>query len=224
MGHYRETESEPRVYGYTRTASAVLAHLICGVFTVFIAVLSRPGTSWFSWHPFCMTMAFSFFMTEAILLFSPHGSPIKKFSHKTKGRVHWMLQCLCVCCAVLGLAAISYNKHLNGKPHFNSWHGLLGLVTVCAVVLQSLAAVPLIYHSLAKGWSLAKLKRYHAASGLVTFVLGSASLLLGLCSAWFTASVSEYIWYMSALCPVLGALVIMNQVSTSYMAKKRLQS
>lgn len=163
-------------------------------------------------------------MTEAILLFSPHGSPIKRFPHKTKGRVHWILQCLCASCAVLGLAAISYNKHLNGKPHFTSWHGLLGLITVCVVGLQSLAAVPLIYHSLAKGWSLAKLKRYHAASGLVTYLLGSASLLLGLSSAWFTAAVGESAWYLSALCPALTALVTMNQVTSAYMAKKRLQS
>lgn len=163
-------------------------------------------------------------MTEAILLFSPHGSPIKRFSHKTKGRVHWILQGLCVSCAVLGIAAIAYNKHLNGKAHFTSWHGLLGLLTVCVVCLQSLAAVPLIYHSLAKGWSLAKLKRYHAASGLVTYLLGSGSLLLGLSSAWFTASVGEYTWYLSALCPAFPALYMMNQVTRAYMAKKRLQS
>ncbi|XP_039972476.1 cytochrome b561 domain-containing protein 2 [Xiphias gladius] len=218
------SESEPRVCAYTRTASAVLTHCVCIVFSVFMALLSRPGTSWFSWHPFCMTLAFSFFMTEAILLFSPDGSPIKRFPHKTKGRVHWILQCLCVSCAVLGLVAIAYNKHLNGKPHFTSWHGLLGLLTVCVVALQSLAAVPLIYHSLAKGWSLAKLKRYHAASGLVTYLLGSVSLLLGLCSAWFTASVGEYAWYLSALCPALSALLIMNQVTSAYMAKKRLKS
>ncbi|XP_045884725.1 transmembrane reductase CYB561D2 isoform X2 [Micropterus dolomieu] len=205
MVHNREPEPEPRVYGYTRTASAVLTHFICFVFTVFIAVLSRPGT-------------------KAILLFSPHGSPIKRFPHKTKARVHWILQCLCVSCAVLGLAAISYNKHLNGKPHFTSWHGLLGLLTVCVVGFQSLAAVPLIYPSLAKGWSLAKLKRYHATSGLITCLLGSGSVLLGLSSAWFTASVREYTWYLSALCPALTALVIMNQVTSGYMAKKRLQS
>ncbi|XP_071351052.1 transmembrane reductase CYB561D2 [Trachinotus anak] len=222
--HNRESEPEPRIYGFTRTASAVLTHFICIFFSVFITFLSRPGTSLFSWHPFLMTLAFSFFMTEAILLFSPHGSPVKRLPHKTKGRVHWILQCLCVSCAVLGLAAISYNKHLNGKPHFTSWHGLLGLLTVCVAGLQSLAAVPLIYHSLAKGWSLAKLKRYHAASGLVTYLLGSISLLFGLCSAWFTASVREHTWYLSALCPALSALIIMNQVTSAYMAKKRLQS
>ena len=163
-------------------------------------------------------------MTEAILIFSPHGSPIKGFSHKIKGRVHWILQDLCVSCAVLGLAAIFYNKHLNSKPHFTSWHGVLGLLTVCVVGLQSLAALPLIYHSLAKCWSLAKLKRYHAASGLITYLLGSMNLLLGLCSAWFTASVSDYTWYLSLLCPAVSALMIMNQVTSAYIAKKRLQS
>ncbi|XP_013132527.1 transmembrane reductase CYB561D2 [Oreochromis niloticus] len=224
MVHKKEPESEPRLYGLTRTASVVLTHLICFGFTVFISVLSRPGTSWFSWHPFLMTLAFSFFMTEAILLFSPEGSPIKSFSHKTKGGVHRLLQGLCASCAVLGFAAIFYNKHLNGKPHFTSWHGLLGLLTVCVVIAQSLAAMPLSYPSLAKGWSLAKLKRYHAASGLITYLLGSASMLLGLCSVWFAGAVREYAWYLSALCLVLSAFVIMNQVSRSYMAKKRFQS
>ncbi|XP_068508508.1 transmembrane reductase CYB561D2 isoform X2 [Syngnathus scovelli] len=171
-----------------------------------------------------MTLAFSFFMTEAVLLFSPNGSLMKKFSHKMKGRVHWMLQCACVTCASLGLATIFYNKHLHGKPHFTSWHGLLGVITVCAAAVQSLAALPLIYHSLVKGWSLAKIKRYHATAGLVTYLLGSVSLLLGLTSGWFTKSVGDAAWYLAALCPVLCALVIMNQVTSAYVAKKRFQS
>lgn len=163
-------------------------------------------------------------MTEAILLFSPHGSPIKTFSHKSKVRVHLTLQCLGVSCAALGLAAIFYNKHLSGKGHFTSWHGLLGVLTVGVASLQSLAAVPLVYHTLAKGWSLAKLKRYHAATGLVSHLLGSVSLLLGLCTSWFTAAVGQHSWYLAALGPTLAALVLMNQVTNAYMAKKRSRS
>ncbi|XP_054641119.1 transmembrane reductase CYB561D2 isoform X2 [Dunckerocampus dactyliophorus] len=224
MVQIKEPEPEPRLFAFTRVASAVLAHFLGVVLTVFVTVLARPGTSWFSWHPFLMTLAFSLFMTQAILLFSPHGSPMKRFSHKVKGRVHWLLQCTCILCAALGLAAILYNKHLQGKPHFTSWHGLLGLLTVCAVGVQALAALPLVYHSLAKGWSLAKLKRYHAASGLVTYLLGGVSLLMGMTSVWFTASVSNAAWYLAALCPVLCGLIIMNQVTSAYVAKKRSQS
>ncbi|KAL6112089.1 cyb561d2 [Pungitius sinensis] len=219
-----ESGAELRIYGCTRAASAALSHCACIAFTAIIALLSRPGTSWFSWHPFLMTLGFSFLMTEAILLFSPHGSPLKALPHKTKARAHWTLQCLCVSCAALGLAAIAYNKHLNGKAHFTSWHGLLGLLAVCAAALQSLAAAPLVWHSLAKGWSLAKLKRYHAATGLVTYLLGSGSLLLGLRSAWFTASVGGYAWYLTAACCAFNALVVMDQVSGAYAAKKRLRS
>lgn len=163
-------------------------------------------------------------MTEAILLFSPHSSPVGKLKHQVKSRLHWILQFSCMSCALVGLGTIFYNKHANGKPHFSTWHGLLGLVTMCAVVLQSVGALPLLYHRLAKGWSLAKLKRYHAAAGLVSYLLGSASLLLGVCSAWFTSSVGGNAWYVAALCPALSALTIMSQVSNAYMTKKRLQS
>ncbi|KAJ8400173.1 hypothetical protein AAFF_G00398670 [Aldrovandia affinis] len=216
-------ESEPRIYGYLRVTCGVADHVLCAAFTVFIAVLARPGSSLFSWHPFLMTLAFSFFMTEAILIFSPVASPIRKFPHKTKGCYHWVLQCLCMVSAGLGLAAISYNKHVNDKPHFSTWHGLTGLLTACGTALQSAGGAPLIYHSLAKGWSLSKLKRYHAASGLVVYLLGSASLVLGMCSLWFTASVRGAGWYLAAACPVLSALVIMNQVTSAYMAKKALR-
>lgn len=135
-----------------------------------------------------------------------------------------MLQCACLLCAALGLAAIYSNKHRNGKAHFTSWHGLTGLVTICVVVLQCSAAVPLIYPSLVKGWSLARLKRYHATAGLLAHLLGSGSLFLGVCSTWFVASVSELAWYLAALCPALCGLAIMDQVTNAYMAKKRLQS
>lgn len=216
-------ESEPKLYRYSRIVCGVSTHVLCAVFTGFMAVLSRPGSSLFSWHPFLMTLGFSFLMTEAVLLFNPYSSPVRKLKHKTKGRLHWVLQCLCACCATVGLCAIVYNKNLNDKPHFTSWHGLIGVITVAVVGLQSLGGLPLLYPKLAKGWSLAKLKRYHATSGLLTYLLGSVSLFLGLCSLWFSSSVSGYVWYLSVLCPVLCALVVMSQVTNAYMARKRMQ-
>ncbi|XP_026993190.1 transmembrane reductase CYB561D2 isoform X1 [Tachysurus fulvidraco] len=218
------SESESSPYRFTRLLCGVFTHLLCAAFTMFVTFVAKPGSSLFSWHPFLMTLAFSFFMTEAVLLFSPYSSPARKLKHQVKSRLHWILQCSCSSCALVGLGTIFYNKHMTGKPHFSTWHGLLGLITVCVVLLQSAAALPLIYHKLAKGWSLAKLKRYHAAAGLVTYLLGSASLLLGVCSAWFTSSVGGTAWYITALCPALSALTIMSQVTNAYMAKKRLRS
>ncbi|XP_028818171.1 transmembrane reductase CYB561D2 [Denticeps clupeoides] len=214
--------AEPRVLALSRLVCGLLTHLLVLVFSVFVAVLAKPGSSLFSWHPFLMTASF-FFMTEALLLFSPHCSPAWKLTHASRSRIHWALQCLSVTCACLGLVAISFNKHLNEKPHFTTWHGLVGIATVLVVAVQCVAGLPLVYIKLAKGWSLSRLKRYHATSGLTVYLLACSSLLLGTCSIWFTSSVSTYTWYLMALIPAFSALVIMSQVSSAYVAKKRLQ-
>lgn len=206
---------------------------IC-LFTITINLKKSPVLDSFSLAPWfaptvpnslSLSLAqFSFLMTEAILLFSPHSSPVFKLKHQTKSRLHWLLQMCCVCCAVLGFASIAINKNLNGKPHITTWHGLIGVVTLGAVAMQSLAALPLLYHKLAKGRSLAKLKRYHAASGLLVYLLGVTSLLLGMRSGWYTERVGGYAWYLTTLCPVFAGLMIMSQVNDAYVTKKRMQS
>ncbi|XP_043078912.1 transmembrane reductase CYB561D2 [Puntigrus tetrazona] len=221
MSVHRESESKLSRYG--GTLCGVFTHALCALFTGFIAALSRPGSSLFSWHPFLMTLAFSFFMTEAVLLFNPYSSPVKKLKHKAKGRLHWLLQGSCVCCAVAGLAAVFYNKHLGGKPHFSTWHGALGALTVAAAGLQALGGLPLLHPKLARGRSRAELKRYHAASGLLAYLLGSSSLFLGLRSAWFGGVAGGFGGALAPLCPVLCALVVMSQVTNAYMARKPMQ-
>ncbi|XP_074986731.1 transmembrane reductase CYB561D2 isoform X2 [Caretta caretta] len=170
-----------------------------------------------------MSLAFSFLMTEALLVFSPESSLLRSFSRKAKVRFHWALQLLVLLCALLGLAIISYNKYLNGKAHFVTWHGLTGLLTVLYTSMQCTGGVVLLYPKLMKNWTLAKLKVYHATSGLVGYLLGCASLMLAMCSLWFTTAVTGLSWYLSVLCPILTSLVIMNQVSNAYLYRKRIQ-
>ncbi|KFQ37321.1 Cytochrome b561 domain-containing protein 2, partial [Mesitornis unicolor] len=166
---------------------------------------------------------FSFLMTEALLVFSPETSLLRSFSRKVKVRVHWALQLLALLCALLGLGIITYNKHLNGKAHFVTWHGLTGMLAVLYTGGQCAGGALLLYPKLVKNWTLAKLKLYHATSGLVGYLLGCASLMLGMCSLWFTTSVTGISWYLAMLCPLLTSLVIMNQVSNAYLYRKRSQ-
>ncbi|KFP91325.1 Cytochrome b561 domain-containing protein 2, partial [Apaloderma vittatum] len=161
--------------------------------------------------------------TEALLIFSPETSLLRSFSRKVKVRVHWALQLLALLCALLGLGIITYNKHLNGKAHFVTWHGLTGLLTVLYASGQCAGGALLLYPKLMKNWTLAKLKLYHATSGLVGYLLGCASLMLGMCSLWFTTSVTSASWYLAMLCPLFTSLVIMNQVSNAYLYRKRSQ-
>ncbi|XP_023791469.1 cytochrome b561 domain-containing protein 2 [Cyanistes caeruleus] len=166
---------------------------------------------------------FSFLMTEALLIFSPETSLLRSFSRKVRVRAHWALQLLALLCALLGLGIITYNKHLNGKGHFVTWHGLTGLLAVLYAGGQCAGGVLLLYPKLMKNWTLAKLKLYHATSGLVGYLLGCASLMLGMCSLWFTTTVTGASWYLAMLCPLVTSLVIMNQVSNAYLYRKRSQ-
>ncbi|XP_038626620.1 cytochrome b561 domain-containing protein 2 isoform X1 [Tachyglossus aculeatus] len=216
-------ETESRIYRALRTASGASAHLVAVCFTIFVAVLARPGSSLFSWHPVLMSLAFSFLMTEALLVFSPESSLLRSLSRKGRARCHWVLQLLALLCAVLGFGLIIYNKEVHGKTHLSTWHGRMGLLTVLWAGLQCTGGLALLYPKLLPHWPLAKLKLYHATSGLVGYLLGSTSLLLGMCSLWFTTTIPGKGWYLAALCPILTSLVIMNQVSNAYLYRKRIQ-
>lgn len=200
----------------------------------------------FSWHPLLMALAVSpgprgggrapeapptpplrpqvsLLMTEALLAFSPEASPLRGLSRKAKARAHWVLQALAVLCAALGLGLVAYNKHLHGTGHLRTWHGRIGLLTVLYFAVQSLGGLPLLYPKLAGSWPPGKLRLYHATAGLVGYLLGCASLTLGMCSLWFTTAARGAAWYLAVLCPVLTSLVVMNQVSNAYLYRKRSQ-
>ncbi|KAI5937373.1 transmembrane reductase CYB561D2 isoform X2 [Manis javanica] len=216
-------ETESHIYRALRTASGAAAHLVALGFTIFVAVLARPGSSLFSWHPVFMSVAFSFLMTEALLVFSPESSLLRPLSRKARARCHWLLQLLALLCALLGLGLVILHKEQLGKGHLATWHGRAGLLAVLWAGLQCSGGVGLLYPKLLPRWPLAKLKLYHATSGLVGYLLGCASLLLGMCSLWFTAAVTGGVWYLALLCPVITSLVIMNQVSNAYLYRKRMQ-
>ncbi|XP_003210023.3 cytochrome b561 domain-containing protein 2, partial [Meleagris gallopavo] len=165
----------------------------------------------------------SLLMTEALLVFSPEASPLRGLSRKAKARAHWALQALAVLCAALGLGLVAYNKHLHGTGHLRTWHGRIGLLTVLYFAAQSLGGLLLLYPKLAGCWPPGKLRLYHATAGLVGYLLGCASLMLGMCSLWFTAAARGAAWYLAMLCPVLTSLVVMNQVSNAYLYRKRSQ-
>ncbi|XP_073501227.1 transmembrane reductase CYB561D2 [Phyllobates terribilis] len=219
----QSSDPDPRLHRTLRLISGTAAHLTALTVTIYIACVSQLGTSLFSWHPFLMSLAFSF-MTEAILVFSPDSSVLRSFSRKARVRAHWALQLLSVLCAILGLGIIYYNKGVHGKPHFSTWHGRLGLLTVLCALVQNAGGVTLLYPKLLQRWTLSTLKLYHATSGLLAYLLGCTSLILGMCSLWFSAHVTGTSWYLCALCPLLTGLVVMNQVSNAHLYRKRSQS
>ncbi|XP_018429355.1 PREDICTED: cytochrome b561 domain-containing protein 2 [Nanorana parkeri] len=217
----QSADVDTRVHRMLRAISGAAAHVATFAFTIFMIYVVHPGL--FSWHPFLMTLAFSFFMTEAVMVFSP-DSLLRSLSRKSRTRAHWVLQLLALLCALLGLGIIYANKVFQEKAHFSTWHGLVGLLTVLWTLVQNLGGVTLLYPKLLQRWTLATRKLYHATSGLLGYLLACGSLMLGMCSLWFTANVTGVAWYLCALSPVLTGLVVMNQVSYAYLYRKKSQS
>jgi cytochrome b-561 domain-containing protein 2 len=167
-------------------------------------------------------------MWEGLLVFNRESSLFVNVARPTKVLIHQVLNMAAVVCAILGFTVIYYNKSINDKPHFTTWHGLLGLITVIYITAQSLGGDVVKYEWLRRilgvRMSLGKLKIYHATSGLVAFTLVVTTMMLALYSTWFTSQVGWVLWLLCNGSVSFMAVIIMNQVVTEYLPKTQRQT
>eukprot|EP00042_Codosiga_hollandica_P026726 m.128211 g.128211 ORF g.128211 m.128211 type:complete len:198 (-) comp52285_c0_seq1:40-633(-) len=101
------------------------------VATAIVAYASPPSfTSLFSWHPLLLTIGFVLLMPQGALVISGRGLGGPRIP------VHATLMGLAVLAIALGFAAIFYNKVLFLRPHFTTWHGLIGLIVSAAAIVM----------------------------------------------------------------------------------------
>uniref|UniRef100_A0A2K6M416 ascorbate ferrireductase (transmembrane) n=2 Tax=Rhinopithecus TaxID=542827 RepID=A0A2K6M416_RHIBE len=223
VGLVPTSAGEPRLTRWLRRGSGILAHLVALGFTIFLTALSRPGTSLFSWHPVFMSLAFCLCMAEAILLFSPEHSPFFFCSRKARIRLHWAGQTLAILCAALGLGFIISSRTRSELPHLVSWHSWVGALTLLATGVQALCGLCLLCPRAARVSRVARLKLYHLTCGLVVYLMATVTVLLGMYSVWFQAQIKGAAWYLCLALPVYPALVIMHQISRSYLPRKKME-
>ncbi|XP_035108291.2 putative transmembrane reductase CYB561D1 isoform X6 [Callithrix jacchus] len=166
---------------------------------------------------FCLCMA------EAILLFSPEHSPFFFCSRKARIRLHWAGQTLAILCAALGLGFIISSRTRSELPHLVSWHSWVGALTLLAIGGQALCGLYLLCPRAARVSRVARLKLYHLTCGLVVYLMATVTVLLGMYSVWFQAQVKGAVWYLCLALPVYPALVIMHQISRSYLPRKKME-
>lgn len=136
-------------------------------------------------------------MTEAILCFNNKNILTSNLNHKDKVYVHWILQTLAVISITIGYAAIFINKNLHNKPHFHSYHAIFGTATFSSLFLSIIGGVVAKYN-----WSLKKYikpvyaKVGHGFGGILSYVLGSITILLGLYTHWFYRNASIWSLYI----------------------------
>lgn len=147
-------------------------------------------------------------LTEGIILF-------RKPKPKVRVYFHWFVSGVGLASTVYGFLAIYNNKESNGKPHFSTYHGLFGVGTVGLLIIQGLggnfANLTVLFPKLIPGVKPAFVKWGHRLSGCATLTAAYTSLILGLCSFWFTEIInaSTTIWWgvvLSLMYPYLYAV------------------
>ncbi|XP_011385337.1 cytochrome b561 domain-containing protein 1-like [Pteropus vampyrus] len=170
-----------------------------------------------------MALAFCLCMAEAILLFSPEHSLFFFCSRKARIGLHWAGQTLAVLCAALGLGFIISSKTRSELPHLVSWHSWVGALTLLATVGQALCGLCLLFPRAARVSRVARLKLYHLTCGLVVYLIATVTVLLGMYSVWFQAQIKGAAWYLCLALPLYPALVIMHQISSAYLPRKKME-
>lgn len=198
----------------------IITHLPRLFFLLLFSYLTWPlvgeKSVLFNWHPFLMSLSFAFFLPDGLSYFNSKTSLLPFISnnnHSTKVRFHWMVMLAAAVSAVFGVAAIYYNKVLNHKPHFTSWHGLLGIWTLGVFLAQAFGGIFLLYPALSlKLVSKQFVKKCHMLSGSIVAVLGYSSLVLSTYSNWFTSRFGGLAWYLFLAPIVLWGWSIMTNI------------
>ncbi|KAI8979091.1 eukaryotic cytochrome b561-domain-containing protein [Mycotypha africana] len=166
---------------------SIVFGLILFIALILSVLVRLPSFSLFSYHPTFMT-AFLVCITEGVALLQPTPATVET---KQKGfRWHLLVQVLGSGCLLIGFLCIFYNKQLHNKPHFQSFHGQMGLTIFIYVWLQAIFGVIMalipryVFGSVERGKQLWK---YHRMTGYVLLLV-----------VWITAQLGVRTDYMLA--------------------------
>lgn len=125
-----------------------------------------------------------FVANEAILMFSPYWTllPFKLQMHKLT-EYHGYAQGAAFSAFSVAFAAIYVNKEDNGKPHFKTWHGFLGLLLAVFIMIQiTLGAIAKYAKFIPIKVNVSLVKTCHDLLGgfVILFCIGN------MCTACFT--------------------------------------
>lgn len=125
--------------------------------------------------------------------------------------------------AATGLGFMVASKNVSELPHLVTWHSLLGTCTLAATVLQAACGICVIFPKLLRASSCPpRLKLYHVTCGLVVYLLATMTVMSGMFSDWFQATVKGVAWWAFLLLPLFPALVVMNQITNAYLPRKKM--
>lgn len=156
------------------------------ILTWIITLTSGASFQWFGWHPLFQSLGIALF-SYGILTLQPTSQARTKAAGLTRHQLAMII--LGFPSAFLGYTAIFVTKNIHGRAHFQSWHGIFGLLTFILLSVQIILGGGSVWFDgvLFGGNPKAKLVwKYHRAVGYATFL--SLLLTAHLGGAWSTWS------------------------------------
>lgn len=154
----------------------------------------NKATVLFSWHPAFMSIGFLILMSQAVLTISGTNFFTHRCNHRTKVFIHWLLQAVAGILITIAAVCIFLNKIRMGKPHFQTLHGIFGLVTVCLTLISISGGVVTKYaFQLRQYMRPIYSKLIHGIGGTIAYLFGVATIGLGVYSKWFQEDNDAYV-------------------------------
>ncbi|KAI0637122.1 hypothetical protein C8Q77DRAFT_1154995 [Trametes polyzona] len=200
--------------------AAITAASVFVVSTWVITFANHPTSlGLFFFHPILQSLAIGAF-TYGILTLQPTSQARTKAAGLTRHQV--VILAVGLPSITLGTLAIVYRKSLHESPHFTTWHGTIGIVSVAWMVVQIFIGGGSVWFGgrLFGGNPKAKqLWKYHRLSGYLLFPLFLLAAYLG--GAWsnWTTNNSPYVVRLLAytISPVVLYVAILARLRTSKM-------
>ncbi|KAF7267641.1 hypothetical protein GWI33_019131 [Rhynchophorus ferrugineus] len=150
--------------------------------TVWVVAISDNWQEYHTWHVFLSTVGFSFFMAEAVAVFSPGNVFVLGFGKLSRGLLHGVIMTFATIAIIAGVSVKIQDKTNNKYSHFDTTHSITGLLafllTMMSFLMGFLAAFPKIVYRI--GIKPLWVKKLHNFLGISAYILGSISLGYGL--------------------------------------------
>ncbi|XP_011181122.2 uncharacterized protein LOC105211416 [Zeugodacus cucurbitae] len=153
-------------------------HILIALIGIYITALGRSlDFQNTAMHAFLTTIGFHVLMAEALMSHYPINFVTNRFAHRTKSKIHGVLQLVGGAMALLG----ALGKISQTEVHFTTLHGKIGLAATFFCFASITGGIvnyfqPSFVH---KFYTPAVVKCRHNFFGMVTFTLGMLAILIG---------------------------------------------
>ncbi|XP_019848011.2 transmembrane reductase CYB561D2 [Bactrocera dorsalis] len=155
------------------TINHILIALVGLYFTVLGRSLNFQDTAM---HAFLTVIGYHVLMAEALMSHYPINFVTNRFTHRTKSKIHGVIQLVGGAMALLG----SIGKISQTEVHFTTWHGKIGLAATFLCIVNLIGGTVTYFQPkfIRKSHPPAVLKFRHNLSGMVAFTLGMLAIFL----------------------------------------------